>query len=431
MPPAAPISTEILSQRPVLGLGGTVDYVVDLDPATIQALVDAHGIGPDELHRFAPIHDERSLLTSLLAFVATGTGGERFVSSPAVVEDFAARFPTRVDLGGTCVRAALAMDRLGLPSVVHLVGMNDHVRRLLPPSVGYLCSATRDSIEPHLIVQFAAGSTVVLAGTPIRSAHPNRVILTNDLPNERLVISDDLDEALAHAPVFLMSGFNTMKDPALVAQRLDRLRTAVRRMPPAGLVLYEDGGFHDRAIGAQVRAGVVDLVDVFSLNEDEWQAHLGRPVDLLAPADVEAGLRDLQGIIPAPTLVVHTKFWSAAVGDDAQRWAPVLRGGIAMASTRFCHGDAFTAADHARVAAGRAHPAGAVFAGDLERRGRGGVACVPALLLDVTHPHTVGLGDSFVGGMVAALVTDPNLPPPALSPSSRPWSGRRDAHPGR
>ncbi|GAA2003227.1 hypothetical protein JL107_02485 [Nakamurella flavida] len=386
-------------------MGGTVDYVVDWDPASVQTLVDRYGITVDELHRYAPIDDERSLLVCLLAFVATGTGGERFVASPRVVTTFAAHFPTRVDLGGTCVRAALAMDRLGLPSVVHLVSIDDDVRRLLPAGVAHVCSAAADSTDPHLIVQFAAGSSVVLAGTRITAAHPNRVILANDVPNELMVLSEQLDTLVMDAPVLLLSGFNTMKDPALVADRLDRLRRVVARMPAGGVVLYEDGGFHDRAIGTQVRAGVAELVELFSMNEDEWQNHLGRTVDLLDPLDARRGLQELQALVPARTLVVHTKFWSVAIGADAARWAPVLRGGITMASTRFCHGDTFTPADHRRVGAGPPHPDGAAFACELNADGAGDLWCEPGLLLEVDHPHTVGLGDSFAGGMVSALVT--------------------------
>jgi ADP-dependent phosphofructokinase/glucokinase len=32
-----------------------------------------------------------------------------------------------------------------------------------------------------------------------------------------------------------------------------------------------------------------------------------------------------------------------------------------------------------------------------------GVRCVPGFALDVTHPTTAGLGDTFVGGFLAAL----------------------------
>jgi sugar/nucleoside kinase (ribokinase family) len=32
-----------------------------------------------------------------------------------------------------------------------------------------------------------------------------------------------------------------------------------------------------------------------------------------------------------------------------------------------------------------------------------GVRCVPGFALDVAHPTTVGLGDTFAGGFLAAL----------------------------
>ncbi len=409
MPPAKPISTDVpadpgAGRRPVLGLGGTVDYEVHWDETIVQGLVDRYGIDAGELDRWAPITDERSLLTALLGFVASGTGGERFVASPAVVEAFAAHFPRSITLGGTCVRAALAMDRLGLSSTVHLVSIDDHVRRLLPDRIDHLCSATADSTDPHLIVQFGAGTGVRVGGTEVRSAHPNRVILVNDLPNELLVVSDELAERVADAPVFLVSGFNTMKDADLLADRLDRVREAIGRVPSDGVVLYEDAGFHDPSMSAQVRAGIVDVVDLYSLNEDEMQGYLGRNLDLLDPVAMAAALEDLQRLIPARTLVVHTKYWAVALGEDSARWAGVLRGGITMAGTRFAHGDDFTADDHARTGAGPRNPDGAVFAAALNRRLDGGAHCEPALSLDVARPTTIGLGDVFVGGMIAALI---------------------------
>ena len=95
-----------------------------------------------------------------------------------------------------------------------------------------------------------------------------------------------------------LAGLNTSTEvlARLVADRLDRLRRVVAGMPAGGVVLYEDGGFHDRAIGVQVRAGVAGLVELFSMNEDEWQGHLGRAVDLLDPAE---------GIAPGQAAVIY------------------------------------------------------------------------------------------------------------------------------
>ena len=50
------------------------------------------------------------------ASCATVYGGERFVATPEVVEAFAAHFPRRITLGGTSLRAAVAMSQHGLPT---------------------------------------------------------------------------------------------------------------------------------------------------------------------------------------------------------------------------------------------------------------------------------------------------------------------------
>ncbi|MBU4335414.1 MAG: ADP-dependent glucokinase/phosphofructokinase, partial [Actinobacteria bacterium] len=140
----------------VLGLGGTVDYEIVWDTATLQALVDEVGLTEADLDLHHPVQTERDLVVSIVSFVAAGVGGERFVASSAVIDAFAARFATAVTLGGTGVRAGIAMAAFGLPSTVHLVSIDDNVRRLLPPQISYVCSAQGDTLDPHLIVQYPA-----------------------------------------------------------------------------------------------------------------------------------------------------------------------------------------------------------------------------------------------------------------------------------
>ena len=194
MPPEKPDSTKspTVSSDLVLGLGGTVDYEVIWDSTVLENLVGTYGITAEELDPWIPITSERDLLLTLLGFLREGKGGERFVATAELLESFAAHFAKRITLGGTCVRAALAMDRLGIPSTLHLVSINDHVRRLLPESCRYVSSATADSYEPHVILQFEQGTTVGVGDVEIVAPHPNRVILVNDPPNRDLVISDDL-----------------------------------------------------------------------------------------------------------------------------------------------------------------------------------------------------------------------------------------------
>lgn len=394
-----------MSKRLVLGLGGTVDYEIAWDPGVLEQLVVELGITSAELDAWAPIASERDLLRSLLAFVRDGVGGERFVASSDIVEAFAARFDVRVTLGGTCVRAAIAMDTLGVPAMVHLVSIDDHVRRLLPASTTYLCSAPADTTDPHLIVQFPAGSRVSAGDVDVVAADPNRIIYVNDPPNRELVLDEGLGAELASADVFLVSGFNVIQDEATLEARLASLRAHMAHLPPDALVYFEDAGYHVPKLRLLVRDRLLDLVDVYAMNEDELALWLDRPVDLLDPADVATALLDLHAVLPARTLVVHTKHWSLAYGADAAAYRDALRGGIVMASTRYVRGDGFTPMDYWATAAREPGADAVAFAAAIERRLPDEVACVPAFVLDVDRPTTIGLGDTFVGGFLAALAT--------------------------
>lgn len=390
----------------VLGLGGTVDYEIEWSGAVVEDLVEHHGITAAELDARIPVIDERSLVVTLLAFLRDGVGGERFVASSDIIEAFAARFETRVTLGGTPVRAAIAMRSLGVPSLVHLVSIDDHVRRLLPGGVDYLCSATADSTDPHLIVQYAAGARVRRGDIDIAAPHPNRVIYANDPPNRELVLSDALATTLADARVFLVSGFNTIQDAAVLDERVGQVRRHLAELPRGAVAIYEDAGYHEPAFSRRVRDALVDAVDVYSLNEDELFAYLGRAVDLLDADAVAAALAEAFALIPADCLVIHTKHWSLALGPGAARYADALRGGIVMASTRYFVGDGHTAADYERVAGLPEQPAGAAVAAALEARFPGRIVCRAALVLETDHPSTIGLGDTFVGGFIAALALE-------------------------
>lgn len=393
-----------MGTRFVLGMGGTVDYEIRWDPAVLERLAAEHGVGAEDLDLDAPVDSVRDLVRSLLAFVRDGVGGERFVASSDIVAAVAARFDTAVTLGGTCVRAAIAMDVLGVPSTLHLVSMDDNVRRLLPASVDHVSSAVEDTLDPHLIVQYPAGARVRLGDVELVAPRPNRIIYANDPPHRELRIADDLPEALASADVFLLSSFNVIQDPATLDDRLATVRRAMRSLPDGALVMFEDAGFHVPAFSVRVRDEMAGVVDVYSLNEDEMQAYLGRRVDLLDADAVATAVTELRRLVPAPTLVIHTQHWALAVGERASALRPALRGGIVMASTRYRLGDGFTAEDYAATAAMPAGDAATDLAETIAGRLGPDTTVVPALdLTAVPAPTTIGLGDTFVGGFLAAL----------------------------
>lgn len=394
-----------MNHQLVLGLGGCVDFELDWDADVLADLAREHHIGLADLDIAVPIQDERSLVCSLLGFLAADQGGERFVGSSEVAIAFAERFRYKVSLGGTCVRAAMAIAKLGVPSLVHLVSIDDNVRRLLPSNVSYLCSAEADTLDPHVIVQFPAGASVALVDGEVRATHPNRIIFVNDPPNRDLVLSDDLPEALVDARAFLPAGFNVMSDAGLLRQRITFLNAAMRKLPDEAVVFYEDSGFHQQELRDIVSREFSGRIDVHSLNEDELQAYLGRRIDLLDVAQVKQALADFfHGFSIAPTVVVHTKYWALAFGKQPRRYCDALAAAIDLAGVRYWRGDDFTVDDLAAVAALPVRPDGQRFAEQVSAELAEAVCCVPTRLIETDTPTTIGLGDTFVGGFLAALI---------------------------
>ncbi len=387
----------------VLGLGGTVDYELKWDSSVFDRLAHAHGVRRHELTTTAPITDERSLLVAVLAFVASGTGAERFVASSEVIEDFVSHFEHAITLGGTGVRAGLVLDALGIPSVQHLVSIDDNVRRLLPDTISYICSATEDTLDPHLIVQYPVGAHVRLTDGDVLSPAPNRLIFANDPPNRRMLLATDLPTTLADAGVFLVSGFNTMQDHDLLELRLAEVQSAMRSLPDDALVYYEDAGFYTRDFADTVRRHLLPQIHVYGMNEDELQEYLGRAVNLLDTDDVIRALRAVHAIIPARALVVHTRYWAIATGPDAARHGAALDSAVRVAATRYRVGDGLTAADVDHTDAMPRHGGGEALVAAVEA-GLPGSVGVAAFSLDVATPTTVGLGDTFVGGFLAGAV---------------------------
>ncbi len=302
------------------------------------------------------------------------------------------------------MRAGILLSRLGVPSTLHLVSVNDTVRRLLPAGTAYVSSGVADTYHPHLIVQYHQGLRIRAGDIDVTAPFPNRLIYVNDPANSALLLTGDLGDRLGHADVFLISGFNAMRDAAELDRRLAELRAHMRRLPPGAVTYFEDAAYHEPGFSRRVRDALLDAIDVYGLNEDELQSYLGRPVDLLSADEVADALTAVHALVPAPTLVLHTKYWAAALGANARRYADALDTGTLLAATRYAHGDDFTDADVDRLRRQPRRPESVAFAAALHERLGDRVHCVPGFALDVASPTTIGLGDTFVGGFLAALV---------------------------
>jgi ADP-dependent phosphofructokinase/glucokinase len=393
-----------MPEQIALGLGDNVDYEIAWDSQVIEELVVRHNIRAAELSTQQPIRTERDLVISILGFLQSGAGGERHVAESALVEEFARKFAMKVTLGGTSVRAAIAMRKLGYTSALHLVTINDHVRRLIPQDSPYVCSNDQDSQYPHLIVQFDKGARVCAGDIDLTAPRANRIIYHDDTDNVAMRLDEGFGDLIAEARVFLVSGFNAMRSEQLLADRLATLRRIMARLPAGAQVFFEDAGYYDPSFHPLIREALVPRIDIFSLNEDELQGHLSRSVDMLNPQVVADALDDLHALIPTPLLVVHSMYWALAYGAGAGRIAKALKGGVTMATTRFRYGDDFSVENYRAVEALPPNPQGAAFCTAIHELLGSRAHCVPVAQVEQANATTIGLGDAFVGGFLPALL---------------------------
>jgi ADP-dependent phosphofructokinase/glucokinase len=204
--------------------------------------------------------------------------------------------------------------------------------------------------------------------------------------------------------VLLISGFNTMPDRELLAKRLRELSAFLDKLPEGIRVFYEDAGFYDRRFPGIVQDALRRYIHIYSLNEDELMDYAGERIDLLNPSRVRGAVRKVMEKIRVPVMVIHTKYWALACGEDAERYRPSLKGGITMATARFRFGDALSAEKYRLAAALPEDPQGASFRAGIEALGNGRICCEPSLAAPETGVTTVGLGDAFVGGFIPTLV---------------------------
>lgn len=395
-----------MNERIVLGFGNNIDYEMVWDSSVFESLIIQYDIHRAELNINQPINSERDFVISILGFLQGGFGGERFVASSEIIEQLVQKFEYKITLGGTSVRAAIAMRKLGYTSALHLVTINDHVRSLIPQDSPYVCSNENDISYPHLIVQFGIKTCVKANDIDICTSQANRLIYHSDHDNIIMNLNEDFADLITDAKIMLVSGFNAMQSEELLTKRLKTVLGFMEKLPEDALIFYEEAGFYEPKFCQLIYQTLDGHIDIVSLNEDEMQTHLNRPLDLLSVAQIKEALAALQNIIPMPVIVVHTKHWALAYGENVARFAKALKAGVTMATTRFCYGDDFTVENYNAIEQLTPHQDHAIFADAINRLPGDTIICVPVAQVDQSTGTTVGLGDTFVAGFVSAAITE-------------------------
>src|SRR5690606_14279512 len=90
-----------MKERIAAGFGNNIDYEIVWNSEVIEELITRYNIRNSELDVNRVITCERDLVISILSFLKLGSGGERFVSSSEIIEQFSEKFAKKVTLGGT------------------------------------------------------------------------------------------------------------------------------------------------------------------------------------------------------------------------------------------------------------------------------------------------------------------------------------------
>jgi hypothetical protein len=389
--------------RPVLtGTNACIDAVFRIDAAGLAKMADRPAPTPG----LACADDAkgRELLDRVLARIMAGRGGELLTRWPAGPAWICALLgpPARHQVGGTGPQASWALAAVGGRSVLALADRSPGQLAVIDPrtglcadgaivAAGSLTPSGQATKLPHCILEFTAGTSHDGRTLPRSS----RIILRfGDEPIERDEQFLALTPALAKAArAGLVSGLNGLPDDADKGSSAERhwLQALVQAWSDTGLdvIHHELAEFpsprrlRDAATLGPATSLGLSLSELFTLTG--------------ARGDPRLLARDAAGLSGARRVIVHADDWALAVhrGDEHHQRS-VLLAGHALAAARARAGQPATVLDPAEDA---------TYTDDLPASGPlddgWQVTCVPA-------PHlrrpagTVGLGDTFVAGLLLA-----------------------------
>ncbi|MCL2319432.1 MAG: ADP-dependent glucokinase/phosphofructokinase [Treponema sp.] len=392
-------------EKIALGFGGNVDYEIEWNSAVFEDLVVQHRIREDEISTGVEVRDMRSLLLSILGYMRAGSGAEVFARDNTIIEEFSKLFKYQVTIGGTGARAAISMAKLGYSARLHVLGDNEHLRRLLPREGTKIWGTEGDSLYPHLVIQYVKGTEINTPALHLTAEAANRIIYVNNPQKLAPQINYAFFDNLEGIEAMLISGFNSIHDRDIMTAFTEKLSQALAGLPPQIRVYWEDACYHVQEFTAIAQKALCPYVEIVGLNEDEFGRYMGIKIDLLDPAQVWSLLPKLKEIIPVPVIVVHTKYWALAYGKDAEKYRSCLKGGINLATTRFRYGDEMNLERYRETSALGKDPQGTEFCGTIQALGGNGICCEPSLDAKETRVTTIGLGDAFVGGFIPAMTS--------------------------
>lgn len=396
-----------MGEKIALGFHTCVDYELKWDLDAVINAIKEYDIHDDELVIDTQPTSERGIWTSTLAYMKQGMGGEIVPSTPEVCEDFAKRFQYKITIGGTSTRAAIAIEKIGYSSVIQMSCYNSYIRDLLPKRIHYYSSVGLDHTDsyPHISVTYNKGVRICANDIDFVTSRENRVLISRDIDSQLLVIKEEFYPLMQDAEVFLMSCFSQIVDEDILKARLKTTKALLSHINKDTIVVAEDGCYVEKSFRYMVHRELAPCIDILSMNEDELQEYIERRIDVL---DVDAVLEAVKYVydkVGVPTIVVHSADWAIAYGKYAYGMREALESAITMAATRIQYGDEYGLEEYNQIKALGSKDKSVLFSKEIKELAGDIIECVPSKDMSfVKNPTVVGLGDTFIGGMLPELL---------------------------
>jgi len=406
---------------PAMGYTSNLDILCDFRIDVLNRLLETHmpDVDLNALQAVKFIRTMEDFISTVVHFCRNGIGGEVDIEDFAIIEDL---FDTKPGIGGTSAQAAKALAAVGCPSVIHLTDDSREVCDILRSPYIHTVSPAGELIhtdqvkqrweqEIHYIIQFKKGDVIRSRNQTIEIPASNRLIVTKVTVNEFVPFSQPyFDYIERHAKSIssnVLSSFNCIKDERVLRERLDAVKRHVRSYKnnnPTGVVFFEDAHYHSLDIRKLCIETLYSEVDIVCMNEEELTLTLGMYKHTVDIEDIHScieGVFFLKNLFNIKKgIIVHTKDYSMYAGDEpgADIESGLIYGNL-MATAKAMYGSYGTREQIAEV---MKLPLSEKGLRHLERAMASPYAAktavVPTKYIDKPK-YTIGLGDSFVGGV--------------------------------
>lgn len=393
-----------MSEDIFLGFSNNLDYEIKWNQLTINELILDFKISSGDLGFPSRIKSVRDILITIANSVRESRGGEFYVENINVIYEFSTFFNFSKTLGGTAIRAGIALNLMQKNSTIYLSSFSELFKELLPITPSYVFEKHDQHVFPHLIIQFPQSASCRLLDREIVSKKPERLIFVHDPINENILINKDLIDLSKQYNSFLISGLNTLKDRDLIHQNLDALEEIFKLLPVETFIFYEHAGYHNDVLATLFQDFLFHKVTFLSMNEDEFFSFVHTYEFLNNPSLLLDLLNQFHKVYPSRFLIIHTSRWSIIFGKEAKQFKSCLQNAINVATARMEFGDNLIYSQYKHIASLLdISEVSLQFCDDFESFQSDSICCLPAFEIRNSSPTTIGLGDSFVAGFLAGL----------------------------